>query len=175
MQNLDFKYAYSTIIWHSEMLWKWPYRESTAYFYCCPVVWSFTHFHSLVFCLCPIMSHQTLSESSLQKDGFEWHLLQPTGCMLPTTCSQNWSFLNLNLMPGRWWIYEVSIKTTSFSHSSIDGSVQLKQFVQLHRWHISLHDMPCFWQVQLENFSQPLLHPHWLFSGCDEGLALSTS
>ena len=60
----------------------------------------FWHYRWLDF-VCPIVPLQTLSEPFLQKGGFEWHLLQPTGCILPTTCSQDWSFLNLNLTPGR--------------------------------------------------------------------------
>ena len=60
----------------------------------------FWHYRWLDF-VCPIVPLQTLSEPFLQKGGFEWHLLQPTGCILPTICSQDWSFLNLNLTPGR--------------------------------------------------------------------------
>ena len=60
----------------------------------------FWHYRWLDF-VCPIVPLQTLSEPFLQKGGFEWHLLQPTGFILPTICSQDWSFLNLNLTPGR--------------------------------------------------------------------------
>ena len=71
--------------------------------FCRPVVWWFVLIcDPPVFCLCCLSisaSSDTVTEPSLQKGSFERHLLQPTGCILPTICSQDWSFLNLNLTP----------------------------------------------------------------------------